>query len=160
MEKRVLNFWSEFGVFRENYYKFYITISITTLIWVAIWRANWKMFIICYFSLMSLAYFVLLKVFLIVFYFTNRLFKRKSVKDIYPYLKSAIFLSLLSWMKRRKSHLKYLVWRRGYKKIFGGGRVWSLIEGLEIFQKKADAKKGAEKKVRGVYDPQRNYGFP
>ena len=36
----------------------------------------------CYFYLMFLAFFVLLKVFLTVFYFINSLFKRKSVKKL------------------------------------------------------------------------------
>ena len=43
-------------------------------------RANWKMSDhLLFFSLMFLAYFVLLKLYLILFYLINSLFKRKSV---------------------------------------------------------------------------------
>ena len=36
------------------------------------------------------------------------------------YLKSAIVLSLLSWMRRKKYHQKSIVWRRGLQKGFAG----------------------------------------
>ena len=130
--KRGINFWRGFRIFRDSNYNFYIT----TLIWPTIYTQVEKFCITFYFSLMFLAYFVLLKVFLIVSYFINNLCKRKSVKNIYAYPKSTIFSPRLSSVRIRKCYWKYLVWRGGYKKVFAGGRVWTLMRGLEIFQKR------------------------
>ena len=33
----------------------------------------------------------------------------------------SIFLSVLSWMRRRRVSLKSMVWRGDYKKMFAGG---------------------------------------
>ena len=73
--------WSIFGggfwVFRNTNYKYYFT----TLTWLTICMQTGICCITCCFSLVFLAYFVLLKVFIIVFYFINfinSLFKKNS----------------------------------------------------------------------------------
>ena len=71
------------------------------------------------------------------------------------YLKSAIFLSVISWMRRKKCR-EVGGSGVGYKKHFVG-RGWSLIGGLEKFQNKRFGKKGWEKNWKEGFDHQRNY---
>ena len=67
-----------FMICKDSNYKFYIM----ALIWFTIYVETENCCITCYFPLIFLAFFVLLKGLLIVlifFYFVNSLFKRKSV---------------------------------------------------------------------------------
>ena len=45
-------------------------------------------------------------------------------KSKLKYIESAIFLSVLSWMRTKRVSLKSMVWRGGYKKVFAGGGLW------------------------------------
>ena len=95
------NFWSGFRVLRDSNHKFYINSYLTSYL-----HADWK--IMYRFLFVTHAF--------SVFCFIKRLFnsglillRRKVCKSSYnwvlKYLKSAIFLSLLSWMRRRKGEV-------------------------------------------------------
>ena len=69
-----------------------------------------------------LAYFVLLKVFLTVFYFISNFFKRRSLQNL---TQISIKISEISYFsfsfKLKKAPLKKRLEREGYKKKFAGG---------------------------------------
>ena len=68
-------FGKSFGVLRDRSYKFYLM----TFIWLTIYMQTETCITFFYFSLKFLAYFVLLKDFLAVFYFNKNLLERESV---------------------------------------------------------------------------------
>ena len=73
---------------------------------------------------MILAYFVLLKVFLIVFYFDDRLFKRKSVeKSTQVSTRISYFFFFFMLNENKKKPLKIRFREEGYKKIFDRRKV-------------------------------------
>ena len=88
--------------FRDSSYVFHFM----TLIWLTIYVQTERCCITCYCSFMFSAKFILLIVFIfqIVFYFINSFLKvyRSEHKWVSKFLKSAMFLSLLSWIIRRK----------------------------------------------------------
>ena len=71
--KEMVNLWRGGSDFLE----IPIIIFVTTLIWVAVCMQIERCCITCYYSVMILAYFVSLKVSLVVPYFLDSLFKRK-----------------------------------------------------------------------------------
>lgn len=71
---------------------------------------------------MILAYFVLLKVFLIVFYFDDRLFKRKSVEKS-TQVSISYFSFSFTLNENKKKPLKIRFREEGYKKIFDRRKV-------------------------------------
>ena len=71
---------------------------------------------------MILAYFVLLKVFLIVFYFDDRLFKRKSVEKS-TQVNISYFSFSFTLNENKKKPLKIRFREEGYKKIFDRRKV-------------------------------------
>ena len=76
------------------------------------------------------------------------------------YLKSAIVLSLLSWMSRKKYHQKSRVWRKGLQKCFAGVAIEVYGKGLKKFQKRESLTRkvwGKKSGGGGGGDPQRNY---
>ena len=111
---------------------------------------------------MCLACFVLLKVFLILFYLSVSTPLREKVYSswhnrVLKYLKPAIFLSVLSWIK--KVQLKNMVWRgRVKRKFLLEGRL-NFNRGARNISKKGGAwqESGGEKIEKGVCDSQRNF---
>ena len=81
---------------------------------------------------------------------------------VLKYLKSPIFLSLLSWMRKKKVPLKNLVYRGGCKKMFAGqrGSIDFYNGGWKCFKEEGDlTKEGLKKKLRRVPPPQSDYGL-
>ena len=89
-----------------------------------------------YFSLTLLAYFVLLRVVVIVFYFINSLFKMKSVSKLMQMSIKVFQISYFSLsLKLNEVSLKSMVWRGVVTRILFCWRgVLSSLGGLEIFQ--------------------------
>ena len=100
--------------------KFYFTTLICLNIYVQIERC-----ITCYFSLRFLAYFFLLKVFSIVFYFIDSLFMWKNVQKLTQVSAKTSRISYFFRFKlnqKKKIQLTSMVWigRGGYKRHFAG----------------------------------------
>ena len=121
-----LIFWSRVsGFLADSSYEFYFTV----LIWLTVYVQTERCCINCYCPLIFLAYFVLLKVFLVVIYFINNLFKFKSV---YELTQVSIKISKISYFsfsfklnEKKKVALKNVVWKGKLQREVG----WSLTEG-------------------------------
>ena len=141
-----LIFWSRgSGFLADSSYEFYFTV----LIWPTVYVQTERCCINCYCPLIFLAYFVLLKVFLVVIYFINNLFKFKSV---YELTQVSIKISKISYfsfsfqLNEKKKPLKKYDLQRGRGRGRAGGRglqesfcwreVWYLMgEGWKYFRK-------------------------
>ena len=93
-----------------------LEIAVMFFTWLTIYVQTERCCITCYCSFMFSAKFILLVVFIfqIVFYFINSFLKvyRSEHKWVSKFLKSAMFLSLLSWIIRRKCRKNMVLrWR-------------------------------------------------
>ena len=110
-----------FRVFWDNNHKFYFT----TIISLTIYMQNERCCITYNCSLMLLAYSILLIVFSIVLYFINSSSKRKRLEKLtqesIKIFKIGYFVSVLSWIKRRKYRFKIWFEEGELQKYFDGG---------------------------------------
>ena len=109
-----------FRVFWDNNYKFYFT----TIISLTIYVQNKRYCITYNCSLMILAYSFLLIVFSIVLYFINSSSKTKRLEKVtqesIKIFKIGYFVSVLSWIKRRKCRFKIWFEEGELQKYFDG----------------------------------------